>query len=458
MHTLTGSAHVTPQAGSARRSGGGSGSVRHSVDVAEAGVQGTVQRDTNNASAAVQRTKKKLTRIQLQALGELQKTGYSNIGRLDRVKQCGTIPVVNGRVGLGITGAGGVQVSGLARCGSRWCSECWGKVAAVRTGEITQVAEWASEQRFQLVMMTLTAGHVQKSILDSFNGDRHKALIQQNLVDLFAALSLAWRTMHSGRQGKKFAASRIGYARSFELTMDTLFAHHCSGVHGHFHVLLVLDKDVHIDAMKSLYWHAWEAACKKADLVTSNRGFDFKKLDVNNQKDIKSAASYLVKGEKRDAEKIGLELTRSDVKTSQARTSPEGFLRAAALISEETDIKTKARAYAQWRGVEEACIGRRWLTWSRDLRVLAGLGVEKSDEEIANSEHVTENEKVALVRWAEVRDHVEEIRDVIRGIRLKNRWSTLILLLDSYGIKYEEVSWDTWTNIMREHQREKWKK
>lgn len=439
-----------PQARTERRSGSG--------DAEEARAQGAVQRDTNNASSAGERTKNKLTRVQLQALGELQKTGYYNVGRLERVKQCGTIPVVNGRVGLGITGAGGVLVSGLARCGSRWCSDCWGKVASVRTSEITQVADWASEQGFQLVMMTLTAGHVQKSVLDSVNGDGQKALIQQDLVDLFSALSLAWRRMHSGRQGKKFAASRIGYARSFELTMDTLFTQHYSGVHGHFHVLLVLDQDAHIDAMKSLYWDAWETACKKSDLVTSSQGFDFKKLDVSNEKDIKSAASYLVKGEKRDAEKIGLELTRSDVKTSQARTSPEGFLRAVALLSEETDIKVRARSYAQWRGIEEACSGRRWLTWSRDLRALAGLGVEKTDEQIANTEHVTENEKVLLVRWSEVRDHVDEIREVIRETKSKNRWLTLLLLLDSYGIEHEEVSWDIWTDIMREHQREKWKK
>lgn len=133
-------------------------------------------------------------------------------------------------------------------------------------------------------------------------------------------------------------------------------------------------------------------------------------------------------------------------------------MRSVGRLPEDCSSTLRARAYAQWRGIEDACSNRRWLTWSRDLRKLAALGEEKTDEEIANEEHVTDNEQVALVHWEEIRDRMEEIREVISKTKTPQKWETLLLLLDSYGVSYEIVHWDKWTEILREYQREKWQK
>ncbi len=133
-------------------------------------------------------------------------------------------------------------------------------------------------------------------------------------------------------------------------------------------------------------------------------------------------------------------------------------MRSVGRLPEDCSSTLRARAYAQWRGIEDACSNRRWLTWSRDLRKLAALGEEKTDEEIANEEYVTDNEQVALVHWEEIRDRMEEISEVISKIKTPQKWETLLLLLDSYGVSYEIVHWDKWTEILREYQREKWQK
>jgi len=55
---------------------------------------------------------------------------------------------------------------------------------------------------------------------------------------------------------------------------------------------------------------------------------------------------------------------------------PRGIF-CALLADSRRTVTLRVRAYAQWRGIEDACSNRRWLTWSRDLRKLAALGEEK---------------------------------------------------------------------------------
>ncbi|WP_143063480.1 protein rep [Corynebacterium cystitidis] len=366
--------------------------------------------------------------------------------------------MVNGQVALGITAAGGMQVAGLARCGSRWCPDCWGKVASYRTGEIEQVAEWAQDQGHQLALVTLTAAHVTTSVLASAGFDQQKALEQQSIKELFTRLSGAWRRMNAGRRGKALKGSRIGYARAFELTADAIGASRLSGVHGHFHVLLVLDEDVDADEVRGLTWEGWSAGCMKEDLEASPAGFDFKILRTGSSRDIRAAAAYLVKGEKRDAEKLGLELTRSDVKVARLRVSPEGLLREIGEL-EDTEFSRQApRLYARWRAIEDACDGRRWLTWSRDLRKLAGLTAELTDEEIARREEHTVDNEVLVVRWSEIRDHVEELRAVVREARTSEKSEHLRLALNGLGLDYVETSEAEWRERVRVHVRARYQK
>lgn len=422
-----------------------------------------VQRDTINASGAGQSGEErvpsgKLSRVQLEALSDLQRLGYERVGKLDRVKNCGTVPIVNGRVALGVTESGGVQCQGLARCGSRWCPHCWGKIAKARAEDIKQVATWANEQGYSLVLATLTAAHVTTATLDQAGGDERKAVMEQNVKTVFDGLSGAWRYAHSGRAGKALKDQRIGYARAFELTVDALGATNLTGTHGHFHVLLVFEPGANLDVYESALWERWRAGCARYGLDTSRQGFDFKRLKVS-ARNVQAAASYLVKGEKLDADSVGLELARSDQKNGRGitRTTPEGLLRAVGALDSDGWYRLGARALAQWRGIEEACAGRRWLTWSRDLRKLAGLGAEKSDEELANAAEAVEDDAVAVVQYDEVKDHLDEIRLVVRETQKQaQKWKILLLCLDSLGVGYEVTTQTAWTELVTEWTRAKW--
>lgn len=415
------------------------------------GVGSSVQKDTSNASTPEkpQVERPLISKVQLDALGDLQKWGYEKVGKLARVKMCASIPIVGEKVALGITAKGGCQCQGLNRCGSRWCPDCWGKIAKARGEDIEAVSTWAVEQGFTLVMTTLTAAHITNRTLQEADGDTHEALTRQNVAEIFDGLSAAWRYTFSGRGAKKLgkAAGRIGYARAFELTTDALTAAKISGTHGHFHVLFVLEPGTDLEAYKTILWERWKRGCAKQDLHASEKGYDWKALTVDSKKQAQAAALYLVKGESLSAEKVALELARGDQKSSRGenRCSPEGLLRAIGALEGEEWQRLGAKAMAQWRGIEEACKGRRWLTWSRDLRNLAGLGEEKSDEELANEVEEVENNQVAVVEYPQVKNHIEEIREAVRNTKKQaEKWDVLLLCLTSLGIAYEVSTQEAW--------------
>ena len=186
----------------------------------------SVQKDTSNASTPEkpQVERPLISKAQLDALGDLQKWGYEKVGKLARVKMCASIPIVGEKVALGITQAGGCQCQGLNRCGSRWCPDCWGKIAKRRGEDIEAVSTWAVEQGYSLVMVTLTAAHITNKNLQEADGDTHEALTRQNVSEIFDGLAAAWRYTFSGRGAKNLgkSAGRVGYARAFELTTDAL--------------------------------------------------------------------------------------------------------------------------------------------------------------------------------------------------------------------------------------------
>lgn len=407
-----------------------------------------VQREVNNASEV-------LSRSDLKRLSRFQKDGYRRIGALDSVMTCGTIPILQNLVGLGVNqGKGSLQVSGFYSCASRWCPDCWGKVSQKRSEDVSAVAEWAVSQGLRLVLMTLTASHQQESVLQACDGDEFRALQAQSVADLFNCLGRAWRSMNSGQAGKFIGSTRVGYARSFELTVDSLFSQHRSGVHGHYHCLLILPFDADVDSLRELYFSQWSKACAKNDLRSSRKGFDFKVLDVKSDPDsIRKAASYLTKGESLKADKVGMEMTRSDSKSGHfaRRVSPEGFLREVGSLSDEDFGKVERRAFAQWRDIEEGCKGRRWLTWSRDIRKMAGLGVEKTDEELAAEEFPVQDDVYLVVHYPTVKDHLDELRSHMSEIPPEERFDFLRSVLELNSVPYVEVPSFEWHRALRCH-------
>ena len=437
----------------------------HSLDQKSAGYEtrgrtplrpAVLERYTSSASTAGHGHKSISTETRRRLAGE-QVAGYARVGLAGRIKACGQIPIVReGLVGLSVDG-GALGVHGMARCGSRWCPECWGRVAAHRAGELAQVARWAHGQGHVLVMATLTASHVTTEAVAATAGDYMAALVEQDVKELFDRLAAAWRFAHAGRGGVELKRGRVGYARAFELTTDALDTSLISGAHGHFHVLLVLEAGVDIEAYGGLLWERWRRGCERHGLwVGEMDAAAFKEVEIDADNPVEKITSYLVKGESLTAEKIGLELTRSDVKRGgRSRISPEGLLREIGRMSEEEYMGMRGRrAYARWLGVERACKARRWLTWSRDLRSLAGLGADMSDEDIANAVEVaaTEGEggHICVVSWDDIKAHVEELEQAIQAVSEARRMEVLVMCLAGLGVGHRLVSREVWGEMVCE--------
>lgn len=380
---------------------------------------------TSCTSTAGQRPKTALDEKVLAALKDraiLQERGYVLAGAQRRVKRCGCDPRrADGSVALGVGEHGGVQVAGMQRCGTRWCPRCWGLVTRDRAADVQAVTKWATEQGHTVALVTLTAAHVTdetKAAAAAAGKSAAEAVRMQPLKPLLTAMQGAWAGMIAGRRGKALRQGWIGYARAVELTADdlTIPAGQSTetGYHVHWHTVLILDKSVDLDDLREEMFGRWRAMCARRGLRASKEGFDMRKADSPA-----AAAAYVTKGEKTKKD-LGRELSSSGTKTAgQGRVTPEQVLRnLGRAVASTTGTKRRkpqefvsaelrepqtypphvlARLRAQWMEIETAFSGARWLTWSRDLRKLAGLDAEESAEEVANRAVAPASSRVAVV-------------------------------------------------------------
>ena len=358
----------------------------------------------------------------LQRRAVQQERGYVLAGEKRSVKRCGCDPRRrDSQVALGVGEHGGVQVAGMQHCSSRWCPRCWGLVTRDRAADVQAVTRWAAEQGHTVALVTLTAAHVTDEVAAAAAAagkSAAEAVRMQPLKPLLKAMQGAWAGMIAGRRGKALRQGWIGYARAVELTADdlTIPAGQATetGYHVHWHTVLVLDSAVDLDDLRTTMFDRWQAMCARRGLRAEQQGFDLQRC-----KDPAAAAAYVTKGEQ-TKKSLGHELASSGTKTAgHRRVTPEQVLRNLGRAVEQTtgtkrrkpsefvaaDLREPAvypapklaRLRAQWMEIEEAFDGARWLTWSRDLRKLAGLGQEETAEEVANAAVAPQSSHVAVV-------------------------------------------------------------
>lgn len=388
---------------------------------------------TSCTSTAGQRPKTALDEKVLAALQEravLQERGYVLAGAQRRVKRCGCDPRRRDRaVAVGVGEHGGTQVAGMQRCGTRWCPRCWGLVTKDRAHDVQAVTKWASDQGFQIALVTLTAAHVTaetKAAAKAAGKTESDAVRMQALKPLLTAMQGAWAGMIAGRRGKALRQGWIGYARAVELTADdlTIPAGQATetGYHVHWHTVLILDASVDLDDLGEQMFDRWESMCERRGLRAEQQGFDMRKADSPA-----AAAAYVTKGEQ-TKKSLGHELASSGTKTAgHRRVTPEQVLRnLGRAVAQTTGTKrrrpqdfvsadlrepatyppaTLSRLRAQWMEIESAFSGARWLTWSRDLRKLAGLDAEETAEEVANRSVAPKSSRVAVMDGRYVARH-----------------------------------------------------
>lgn len=477
----------------------------------------------------------------LQRRAELQEKGYVLAGQKRSVHRCGCDPRRNDRaVALGVGERGGVMVSGMQHCSSRWCPRCWGLVTRDRAHDVQAVTRWAAEQGKTIALVTLTAAHVTEQVraaAEAAGRSAAEAVRMQPLAPLLEGMQTAWSDMISGRPGQALKRGWTGYVRAVELTADNYVSpgHRTeSGYHVHWHVVLILDEDevqeaaaaeatrltawadrfsradlrkpaeedaaaavaaaaaeTPLDGLAARMLRRWKWACARQGLRAEKEGFDLQRC-----KDPAAAAAYVTKGEQ-TKKQLGRELTSSTTKNAgQGRVTPEQILRnLGRAVAQTTGTKRRkasdfvhadlrepavytpaqlARLRAQWMEIESAFDGARWLTWSRDLRKLAGLGQEETAEEVANRAVAPKSANVAVVDgygvtrrsgpdlpdldpelwglldrdrfafWQVKRQMDVYMNTLPEALDAEERFTHMTGWLDHYGFRYRTLTWEDW--------------
>jgi hypothetical protein len=314
------------------------------------------------------------------------------ISSLKRAAYCGRFASDNGQ-GITVKASGSVSegtrragFGGLQTCGSVWaCPVCSEKVNAERQTELQAGIDSWMRQGHAVLFGTLTMRH----------NRGHK------LRELLDAISPAWNRTTSGAgvawNGSKRAGGDIGDRARFGIRgqVRLLEVKHgdTNGWHPHIHFLLFLDTRISQEAMRDLearMFGRWEAALARSGFsVLRGVGIDLKPVQTADE-----VAWYFAKGiyGATDSGRAAYEVTGSQSKKlGKGGRSPFEILRDIVERRTETvdtstgeivehDNEADRRLWREW---EKASKGRRQLTWSRGLRAMLGLGVEKTDEEIA---------------------------------------------------------------------------
>ena len=285
--------------------------------------------------------------------------------------------------------------SGFQACGSVWlCAVCAPKVTERRKVEVAQAVELAKAQGFKVMLLTGTAPHGL--------GDDVRVVL--------AALKKGWKHTSQGRKAHDMR-QEIGHVGSIRV-LETTYGE--NGWHPHFHALLILDTDMTPAQVEEAWWPLWRDGCVKAGLGEPSRKHGLKVEDGSR------AAQYVTKWG------MEHELTKGHLKKGKSSLTPWDLMRVMAFGPDHFTISPELRetlqrlaidqdrARALWFIYAQAFKGNRQLYWSNGLRKLLGLGLEKSDEEVAAADPeetaltvatVNNTQRLALIRgraWSDV--------------------------------------------------------
>lgn len=307
---------------------------------------------------------------------------------LERVRKCGRVAVTEGgNVGLRLRD-GVAGFAGLSTCSSVWADPvCNAKIMARRALEIGAAVESWQALGGSVGFVTLTMRHRKG----------------QRLGVLWDGLSKAWQRVIGGapwtRNKARFGVA--GWLRVVEVTYGE------NGWHVHIHSLIFFMPSLHTPDLAGLHeamFGRWSNALASLELGKPLMvGQDARLLSGGADADLARYFTKAVHG----GHRIGLEFTASQTKAVRKAhgTAPVWSLLDAVTAGD-------ADALDRWHEWERASKGRRQLTWARGLRDLLGLGVEATDEDIAEEELGTKDDELVLITAEGWRQVVAEQRMV----------------------------------------------
>ena len=269
---------------------------------------------------------------------------------------------------------------GLQTCGSVWlCPCCGARISETRKNELNELLAWARASGYKVKMITLTARHGR----------------DDDLAELLTAMKDAKQRMARHRTYGRIKENIVGSVTATEVTGGGN-----NGWHPHFHMIVILDDDIDLEALRDV----WLASLRGAGLDGAGAAFQVQ--------DAEQAGKYI--GKWGAAE----ELSMKDHKKSRAGRTP------AQLLAASCDDGDRV-AGMLWSEYAKAFHGRRQLVWSRGLKSLAAIG-EVDDKEAAQDEGQEGQVEVARAnipheiwkgdvatrgndRRAEIQDRAEEV-------------------------------------------------
>lgn len=249
--------------------------------------------------------------------------------------------------------------SGLAVCGSVWdCPVCSARILEKRRQEIALAVNWAYDNGFKVVMVTLTTPHY----------------AYQTCADLLTRFSQALKYLKSGKAWDNFKKTNAwqGSIRGLE----TLYG--ANGWHNHTHELWIVSKDTNPEELKTKVLSRWYSACDKLGLVPKGK----KKAFMSHSVDVidnASASDYLAKHDDKKNLSWGVdkELTKPLSKASKELLHP---FQLVYLYSQGAQVF--GDLFAEY---SKAFKGKSAVFWSRGLKKKIGI-VEKEDDELAKQD------------------------------------------------------------------------
>lgn len=307
-----------------------------------------------------------------------------------RLSDCGYVAIrPGGGVGLRGNAAAGGESSGYAgvsTCGSVWaCPVCASKIAYVRAAELAQVLGWANKMGHTVALLTLTARHSKGHKLgDTWNGittawgrtisgyawagESDKAY--QKRVITWENRRQLNRPRPVRSEGIKDRFGILGWARAVEVTSGD------NGWHPHAHIVMVFEGKIS-DAMIRVAGEEMYALWAKG---LASKGYsalrDSGGLDIRTSANEVSTvlAEYLTK-------QLAIEATHGGQKLGRLHGRTPFQILADFFDTGDADD------HDLWFEWERGSKGRQQLTWSKDLREMAGLAAqEQTDEEIAEAD------------------------------------------------------------------------
>ena len=210
----------------------------------------------------------------------------------------------------------GARMHGHFRCGSVWtCDHCArARVAQTRSWIRGALIPAIENRKLDALMLTLTMAHTYAECWIEFMKRLHRAfqLFDQRMSRIF----------------KKFGV--IGKLKSLEAPIGK------NGIHGHFHILLILPLCVDISVFEELARIAWQRAVNSVGGHCNEHGFDLKANAV---------ADYLAKQE------ISHEMASHGTKSAKSKGLLLGQLLDKAALGD-------SKATAEWLRAIEALQGR----------------------------------------------------------------------------------------------------